>query len=84
MRELAKKPPATPRFESVKESEERKKKTKTEFDEIRLQFTGNEITQLRERYKEIEPKMPPTSQKEVEPQQYDNYEFYFITRLLDF
>jgi len=90
MREYAKKLPTSARYETVKESEERKKQTRAEFDEIRLSFTGNEIDQLRERYKEIEPKMPPIShrsniQTEVESQPYEHtYELYFLTRLLDF
>ncbi len=63
------------------------KRAKAEFPNIRRSFTSDEIAQIKERYKEIDPgKVPkeidPRSDEEMPPRSFA-FEYYFLKNLLD-
>jgi hypothetical protein len=63
------------------------KRAKAEFANIRRSFTSDEIAQIKERYKEIDPgevpkEIVPRRDEEIPPRSFA-FEYYFLKNLLD-
>ena len=70
-----------------KEQRKAMQRAKAEFPNIRRSFSEDEMTQIRDRYKEIDPgtvpkEIDPNSNEEMPPRDFP-FEYYFLKNLLE-